>query len=283
MAAAGAQKARRTDKTSDSKEQLNIHLTEEAAREFREYCSEHGWKHPQGIEHLLEIAALNKAKETVPERELEISEFEMYEKRILELYLSSIEYAKTAEMRAMEEFRMELSRKDEEITFLKNQLKDLDAALTRSEAGKETLRTDAEASKRREQDAVDRAVSAETEAADKARICAMMEKNLAKAEDQLRGFDELRNRVDVLEEENSNQKHQIELMKEAAAHAAELAARDTENRLLLQKQEDQTELERALNRCERSMRDRYEEQIRTLSAEIAVLRAEVDESRSYSG
>lgn len=104
--------------------QANFRIAQESADAFRAFCEEKGWNQAQGFDHLLQVLELDQAKATVPERALEISDFEAHVQALLGAYVQSVSLAANTEDRIRMEFSRRLESKDETIATLQADLKD---------------------------------------------------------------------------------------------------------------------------------------------------------------
>lgn len=95
--------------------QANFRLDEDKANEFREFCEQQGFNHAQGFDYIMGVLALEQAKGIVSNREMEISDFEMHAKALVEAYIRSLEICNTTEVRVREDFQSQLISKDKQI------------------------------------------------------------------------------------------------------------------------------------------------------------------------
>lgn len=103
--------------------QTNFRIDNETANTFRMFCEEQGFNQAQGFDYIMDILALNKAKEKVSGRMVEIEEFERHTKALISAYLNSINLANETKERVHEDFRNKLESKDEQIFKLQQELK----------------------------------------------------------------------------------------------------------------------------------------------------------------
>ena len=57
--------------------QTNFRINAETADAFRKFCEEQGMNQAQGFDHIMQIVELDRAKGMIPERQIEIEEFEL--------------------------------------------------------------------------------------------------------------------------------------------------------------------------------------------------------------
>lgn len=102
--------------------QTNFRVDQEKADAFRAYCEANGINQATGFERMLEALELQQAKEAIPSRETEISEFERCLRHLQAAYLSSLELNEQAEARIREEFARQLETKDRTIADYQDQI-----------------------------------------------------------------------------------------------------------------------------------------------------------------
>ena len=172
--------------------QTNFRIDTEKADAFRAFCEQNGMNQAQGFDHIMQVLEMNEAKAAVPERLIEIEEFERHAKALVAGYLNSLELAKNTENRVLEQFESRLASKDKTIMELQEKLegKDTDLAI------KEELFKNAEAAKLQAEEratvAQERMIAAEKTAQDKAAIAEMLTGKLAEAEDKLKEYPALK-------------------------------------------------------------------------------------------
>lgn len=215
--------------------QTNFRIDQASADAFRAFCEEQGFSQAQGFDHLMQVLELDQAKQAVPGREVEISEFEMHAKALLGAYTSSVALCANTEERVREEFKTQLASKDETIAKyqadLKKREQELFAAL---EDQKILMDSQLEiASLKAELDAKAEEIQLldakyKGQLADKERIISMTEKDLKKAQAEAEECETLRADVKSLSEAlnglEARAKNLIienELALEKAARAAE--------------------------------------------------------------
>ena len=103
--------------------QTNFRIDTEDAEKFRKFCNAHGMNQAQAFDHIMQVIEMDKAKAAIPERALEIEEFERHAKALITAFLNSIEIAESSEERVLEKFQSLLVSKDEQIMKLQEELK----------------------------------------------------------------------------------------------------------------------------------------------------------------
>ena len=107
--------------------QTNFRLDEEKVAEFRAFCEEQGYNQAQGFDHLMNVLALEQAKNVISNRETEISEFQMHAKAIVEAFVRSLELCNNAEARIREDYSSQLDSKDRQIMEYQAKISELKA------------------------------------------------------------------------------------------------------------------------------------------------------------
>lgn len=102
--------------------QTNFRVDQEKADAFRAYCEANGINQATGFERMLDALELQQAKEAIPSRETEISEFERCLRHLQAAYLNSLELNEQAEARIREEFARQLDTKDRTISDYQDQI-----------------------------------------------------------------------------------------------------------------------------------------------------------------
>ena len=85
--------------------QTNFRIDTEDAEKFRKFCNAHGMNQAQAFDHIMQVIEMDKAKAAIPERALEIEEFERHAKALITAFLNSIEIAESSEERVLEKFQ----------------------------------------------------------------------------------------------------------------------------------------------------------------------------------
>lgn len=242
--------------------QTNFRINNETANAFRAFCEEQGFNQAQGFDHLMDVLAINKAKEETMGRATEIEDFERHVKALINAYVCSIALANDTEDRVKEEFKSRLESKDEQIIKLQGELKEMEEAATKANSVMME-----ETDKRRQadqslKDVLEKMENIRNTLKDKENINSMLTAKLAETEKKLADYPELKEANDSLgkkfeklqQEINEMQRDQelkmerAALEKEKAVAAAEL---DAEKSLLL--------LEKQKNEENQKLRDKIEE------------------------
>lgn len=172
--------------------QANFRIDTETAAQFREFCEANGLNQAQGFDHIMQIAEMDKAKTTIPERATEIEEFERHAKNLITAYLNSLEIAESTEERILEQFQSKLDSKEKIIIDLQNRLSGTEDLLTAAQSAAMEAENKVEAAEQASADAKERAKSAEQTAKDKEDIANMLNVENIKLKTQLDGYDALK-------------------------------------------------------------------------------------------
>lgn len=241
--------------------QTNFRINSETANAFRAFCEEQGFNQAQGFDHLMDVLAINKAKEETMGRATEIEDFERHVKALINAYVCSIALANDTEDRVKEEFKSRLESKDEQIIRLQEELKEMEEAATEAKSAMTE-----EADKRRQadqslKDVLEKLENIQNTLKDKENINSMLTAKLAEAEKKLDDYPALKETNDILKEkyerlqqemnelkrDHELAKARAEMEKEKAVASAELK---TERSLLV--------LEKQKNEENQKLRDKLE-------------------------
>lgn len=222
--------------------QTNFRINAETADAFRKFCEEQGMNQAQGFDHIMQIVELDRAKGVVPERQVEIEEFERAVKSIMAAYLGSLEINNNAEKRIKEQFASDLIRKDKTIDELRDKIEQLQLDKKATDAALKEALTKAATAEEHEKTALDQAASAKKDADNQERINIMLSAKLAESDEKLAGYDDLKKSEQEANIEIQKLKQNIiDLNKD---HAAEINAL---------KKDAELEKERALAEKEREL------------------------------
>ena len=189
--------------------QTNFRVDQERADAFRAYCEANGINQATGFERMLEALEMQQAKQAIPARETEISEFERCLRHLQAAYLNSLELNEQAEARIREEFARQLDAKDRTIAVYQEQVKGLKeekVALATDAAKAKTLQADLDAVY--EQARQDRDTAADR-LAEKDRIISTLDSRMEMLEIQAAGYPELKADRDSLADQLRDAKQEI--------------------------------------------------------------------------
>lgn len=261
-------------------------LSKESTETFRQYCEDNQLTAAQGFEYMLEVLALDKAKNSISHRETEISNFEQHAKAIISAYLHSLELNENAEQRIREQFSTQLETQAVTISEYQTQIKDLKAEIETVSSNEQTLQEaliELQKSLNASEETKASLIGTVTELketnsrqiADKDSIISMLSSKLTEAESKAREYDTLKEQITALQGELTEAKSTIkdnvkdaEIALERAVREAERKA-EAEHRKEIQKiQSQNTELLQTIAGLEKSSA----EQIRAVEKENAALR-----------
>ena len=225
----------------------------------------------------LKTLELDQAKNQLPERSVEVKQFEQSVKTLQTLFLSSLELNANAEARAKEQFLSDLVRKDktidelrEKITLLEKQKNELEAAAKEALADKALAEEQKNAT-------LEKLEAAQKNASNAEQMSMIISKDLATAEQKLDGYAELKATHDesvanilklnqTIESLTQQHRSELELIKKDGelniAHA--IAEKEQEMQSLLQN--ERSRADKAIGQLEL-----YAEQIKELKAQVKEL------------
>lgn len=269
--------------------QANFRISTEAADAFRTFCEEQGVNQAQGFDYLLEVLALDKARNTVKSRETEIADFEQHAKALISAFLHSLELNENAEARAREEYSAQIDSQMQTIADYQAQTnelkKQLEEAVSLAEDFRDELTNvqgsvteEAEKRSRAEADLASLKEEKEKQLADKSSIIDMLTSKLADAEQKANEYDTLRARSEALQRDLTEALQIIkdnakdaEIAQERAVRAVEKSLEAEHKKEMDRLRSQNTELLQTIAANEREV----SEQIRALEKEKAELREEL--------
>ena len=187
--------------------QTNFRIDQETADAFRSFCAEHGMNQAQGFAHIMQVVELNRAKAAVPGRATEIEQFEKLTKDILTAYLNSVELGNTAEVRAREDFSLDLDQKDHQIHDLQRKLDDLKRENKSVYGAWKANEKERKTAEEKQKAAEAAAESAKQMAADQKQINAMLEAQLEEEKEKRK---ETESALSRLEEEYKEKEKEMQ-------------------------------------------------------------------------
>lgn len=241
--------------------QLNMRVTEEVAERFRAFCKEQGVSQPQGMDSLLSMMELVKAKEAIPSRQTDIESFEMHTKALMDAFLHSLEINAEAEERVKAQFISSLESKDKTIVDLQGKVEALQTMLAEAQSAQQNSENRAVEAEKETAAAIEAAESAQRTATDKAAIIEMLTSKLQEAESKLGGYD-------ALQADEQAAKAEIGQLKEQLKEA-QYAVKSAEMEAQLQIAKEREQLERAHSAEIKALYEKmsaYQEQIAALTA-----------------
>lgn len=237
----------------------------ESTAKFKAYCEENGLTQAQGFDHIIEILELDRAKETIPERLIEIEEFERHAKSITSAYLTSLEINANAEARIREQFQSALVSKDKLIQGLQNENEKLKASFENEKKISIQFAADAEQSRKDMLSAEKALEAAEKRVEDQNNLNHMLSEDLAEAKTRLADFAGLQEQLATAEAakreaEQTIKNTELERDRQLAELEKKLEKQKTDAELTLQQTMAKAELsmERAVMDKEREMQTKLQ-------------------------
>lgn len=256
----------------DEVKQANFRIRQETADAFRKFCEANGMSQAQGFDHIMEVVALNDAKESIPNRKTEIESFEMHAKALNEAYLRSLEIAEETQARVREEFKTSLDEKDKTIAALQEKIADLKSTNDRMKKDREGIEKLVISSQRDAAQAKKEADVAQALSKEKEENSRLILEKLSKAEKELENA-----------EKKSNE--DAEIIKQLRAEEEELKSRidEAEKKLRDEQKDFENQLAVAAKEAElhemkavEELRSSMNETIQTLREEKAGMQAQID-------
>lgn len=281
----------------------SFRVTDDVMARFKDIQDEMGLTHDGALKMLVDAYELDQAKNAIPDRETEISNFQMKANELVEAFIYSLQLNQDAEARIRAEIALQMQSKDEAIANYQEQLKTAQNSLNEL-LGLEQQLLDTQIAKA----GVEREFAAFKEAqellvkqhekqlSDKDSIVSMLTDKLSTAERKAAGFDELQKGRDELlaelQEERQRSKdaqnalnekikdlqHKHELDLERALRAAEKgreeAVREIKDKCSEEIQKAQNALLAATKESQKTEREQTQE-IRSLEHQLATAQQEL--------
>ncbi len=268
------------------KEQASVRsfrITNDVMGRFKELQDEMNLTQDGALKMLVDAYEMEQAKNAIPDRETEISNFQMKANELVEAFLHSLQLNQDAEARIRSEVALQLESKDKVIADLQKQLDETKDMLTASE----TVALEAQ----NVIDTLDRVVKETRESEskalaslkDKEEINSMLAGKIKDAEQQLADYPELKKKLDTVNAELNNAVQAIKDNQKDTAIAAERAAAD-KARAVASVERDlekahKDEMQRLYDKIEALQEERFElkDKFRSLESENERLRKLVDD------
>lgn len=268
------------------KEQASVRsfrITNDVMGRFKELQDEMNLTQDGALKMLVDAYEMEQAKNAIPDRETEISNFQMKANELVEAFLHSLQLNQDAEARIRSEVALQLESKDKVIADLQKQLDETKEMLTASE----TVALEAQ----NVIDTLDRVVKETRESEskalaslkDKEEINSMLAGKIKDAEQQLADYPELKKKLDTVNAELNNAVQAIKDNQKDTAIAAERAAAD-KARAVASVERDlekahKDEMQRLYDKIESLQEERFElkDKFRSLESENERLRKLVDD------
>lgn len=261
----------------------SFRITNDVMGRFKELQDEMNLTQDGALKMLVDAYEMEQAKNAIPDRETEISNFQMKANELVEAFLHSLQLNQDAEARIRSEVALQLESKDKVIADLQKQLDETKEMLTASE----TVALEAQ----NVIDTLDRVVKETRESEskalaslkDKEEINSMLAGKIKDAEQQLADYPELKKKLDTVNAELNNAVQAIKDNQKDTAIAAERAAAD-KARAVASVERDlekahKDEMQRLYDKIEALQEERFElkDKFRSLESENERLRKLVDD------
>ena len=268
------------------KEQASVRsfrITNDVMGRFKELQDEMNLTQDGALKMLVDAYEMEQAKNAIPDRETEISNFQMKANELVEAFLHSLQLNQDAEARIRSEVALQLESKDKVNADLQKQLDETKDMLTASE----TVALEAQ----NVIDTLDRVVKETRESEskalaslkDKEEINSMLAGKIKDAEQQLADYPELKKKLDTVNAELNNAVQAIKDNQKDTAIAAERAAAD-KARAVASVERDlekahKDEMQRLYDKIEDLQEERFElkDKFRSLESENERLRKLVND------
>lgn len=247
--------------------QTNFRIDIEDAEKFRKFCNAHGMSQAQAFDHIMQVIEMDKAKAAIPERALEIEEFERHAKALITAFLNSIEIAESSEERVMEKFQSLLVSKDEQIMKLQEELKIQEERSAEAYAAAKEAENKFIAVEKAMKDAVESERKMRNSLKDKEEINSMLTSKLKDTEQKILDYPILKEKLDAANEELKDVKQTMRDNLKDAEIASERAAVEKERALMAIEKEHKEELKHLYEKIEelRQEREDLKDQLRSFT------------------
>lgn len=244
----------------------SFRITNDVMGRFKELQEEMNLTQDGALKMLVDAYELEQAKNAIPDRETEISNFQMKANELVDAFLHSLQLNQDAETRIRAEVTMQLESKDKVIADLQKQLEGTRDMLAASESAAMELQNTMEIVEKAAREASENENKALAALKDKEEINAMLAGKLKDAELQLTDYPEMQKKLDTANAEMTNALQTIRDNQKDAEIAAERAAADKERALVAAEKAHQKELQTLYDKIEQLREERADlrDQIRNL-------------------
>lgn len=270
------------------KEQASVRsfrVTEEVMVRFKEFQEEMQLTQDGALKMLVDAYEFEKAKNAIPDRETEISNFQVKANELVDAFLHSLQLNQDAESRIRSEVAMQMQAKDNTIAdyqaaLQKEKEKTADYFNVKEELQKAMFETTklTVTLEKKEKALLEAEESFRAQLSDKENIIAMLTEKLQAVSQKAEAYDSfiseknaLSVQVSALQEELKEQKRDSERQLETSISAAKAEKEQKIANLREQLQNAQLEAERQLRAVEKE----YSAEIRKLEKENGTLREEL--------
>ncbi|MDB8712068.1 hypothetical protein [Mediterraneibacter gnavus] len=268
------------------KEQASVRsfrITNDVMGRFKELQDEMNLTQDGALKMLVDAYEMEQAKNAIPDRETEISNFQMKANELVEAFLHSLQLNQDAEARIRSEVALQLESKDKVIVDLQKQLDGTRDMLTASETAALEAQNMIDTLDRVVKETRESESKALASLKDKEEINSMLAGKIKDAEQQLADYPELKKKLDTVNAELNNAVQAIKDNQKDTAIAAERAAAD-KARAVASVERDlekahKDEMQRLYDKIEALQEERFElkDKFRSLESENERLRKLVDD------
>lgn len=256
----------------EKREQASVRsfrITNDVMGRFKELQDEMNLTQDGALKMLVDAYELEQAKNAIPDRETEISNFQAKANELVDAFLHSLQLNQDAEARIRSEVAMQLESKDKIIVDLQKQLDGTRDLLTASESAAMDLQNTMEIVEKAAREAAENEKKALAALKDKEEINAMLAGKLKDAEQKAADYPEMQKKLDAVNNELNNALQTIRDNQKDAEIAAERAAADKERALVAAEKAHQEELQKLYDKIEalRDERSDLKDEIRKLQNE----------------
>lgn len=240
----------------------SFRVTDEALNKFKEIQDDLGLTQDGAIKELVRVYEMEKSKNSIPNRETEIANFQAKVGELVDSFLYSLQLNQDAESRIRAEFELKLENDAVQIANLREKVKEKEEQEIESNliAIKETdKRKLAEQSLK---DALEKIETIQITLKDKENINSMLTAKLAEAEKKLADYPALKETNDTLKEKYERLQQEMNEMKRDHELAKERAEMEKENAVAsaeLKTEKSLLALEKQKNEENQKLRDKIEE------------------------
>lgn len=254
------------------KEQTSVRsfrITNEVMGRFKELQEEMNLTQDGALKMLVDAYELEQAKNAIPDRETEISNFQMKANELVDAFLHSLQLNQDAETRIRAEVAMQLESKDKVIADLQKQLEGMRDMLTASETAVLEAQNMIDTLDKTVKEVRESEGKALAALKDKEEINSMLAGKLKDAEQKTADYPEMQKNLDTANTELTNALQTIRDNQKDAEIAAEKAAADKERALALTEKAHQEEMQKLYEKIEQLREERAElkDRIRSLETE----------------
>lgn len=244
--------------SENKKEQATVRslrITDDVMALFKQIQSETGYTQDGVLKMLINSFQLEKARSILPDREVEISNFQNKLNEILDAYVHSLQLNLDSESRIRAEIELQLKSKEKLIIDLQNTVTEMKGAMEEKDAAVFNAETKMMLAETALEDIKEKTENLQAIVRDKENINTMLTGKLAEAEEKSKAFDNLK-------------KTEEECQKKLQAALQEI--KDI-------KKDAELEKERAIISVQREMDKALLEAEQTKNAEIQKLRDKIDQ------